>query len=113
EGGAGEVLADQHVVPVGQVPAGEREGEAPCLEPGAVQVLLPAAEGVLQLVDVEGERERAPGREQRGEGGLAAAGRAVEQQEDGCVHPGSLSRRPWRRVRDAPRTRRRRASVGA
>jgi hypothetical protein len=77
----------------------ERERQAPGLEPRGVQVLLPAAEGVLQLVDVQGERARAPRREMGGEGGLAAAGSAVQQQEDRGAHPCSLAHVDGRRGR--------------
>src|SRR5699024_2648957 len=48
EGRAGEVLAEQHVVPVGQMLSDHRRGEPSRLEPGAGQVLVPAAQAVLE-----------------------------------------------------------------
>src|SRR5699024_290451 len=104
EGRAGEVLPDQHVVAVLEMLAGEGERESPRLQAGSVQVPVPAAQGVLQRVDVQGERERTPGGDAGDDRGFPTPGRTAQEQQRGClprrVHrpPPSLARRGLRSI---------------
>src|SRR5699024_12660022 len=73
-----------------QMLSDHRRGEPSRLEPGASQVLVPAAQGMLEHIDVQGEGEGALLGEPRGEGGLAAA-RQVQDRKSTRLNSSHVS----------------------